>query len=1431
MAPLLQSILFSRRQRITDARRRRHGRSVGGQPGIEALESRAMLAADDVLVGFVGKRVVLTLAPEGAAITNLATTYDAPAARLTITAATAGSLAMAAPVHGILIDTAADTITVDLKQIKKFAGLSVVGGANSDSVTIGPGGVNLAAINRGATAQGLVIDTGAGAGDSIAVAGPIVAKGTGGVSLVTQGAGVTHGILLASNVVTPKGSQSYGGGVTLLNDVALQAGGDITFSSTVDGFGRLRLAAGGAITMAGDVGSWLPLQGITLARASRVVIDRGLVLDGSGTAAGASGFVIGANVHNVVFSPLSDARTISGFSGAGIRFVGGSRGSQITDVTSTGNGVGLLVGPGVYRGTVIAGSAFNDNDGHGVSLKAARSLTIGSRTPGAGNQIVSNGGFGVTASGPSGGSLVVGSEIGGNALGQVENYLASTLSGNLLVQNATGLILHLDAVGRAAYRAQKARSYSFDVSVESFVVSARSTGWLDARTAAVDIGASVGFLEPPSDVPLPSGMQRTVLGENRLATSLTPVGTLPGIEFAKSVQDVGSDTYGRHYRAVVGLSTFAGMIPLADLEATSGIGADDSPVPVDVWVNAQGNVSRIAGAFAGGAFTMSLRGQGAKSFVPAMAQAQVADRSVVHARSVQAAAGILGGSDPRLPGMPNGVSGVQVGRSTLAIPFDDGVVAPADWYFPTQVDGTVSAQGVIWLQHASGATGGSLSALALDLARQTNSIVVAPSLPIAMNWSLAGEPARRAVASLFEGGRSALADSAAAAGYAGDTGQLTGRFVLAGHSAGGGFVTAVAAEYAAQNPASADLVGVILYDGVSRGAFDGSGSFAAQVAQLDVRAIPVYQLAAPAQLWNAYGATTNALVATDPGRFRGVVLTGGSHVDAIAGRNPADDIVAQRMTTRSLPGNAAAASTLSAGWINDLYAAAEPDEARYGFYAAANQPILLGDAAANPLPSPVANIWSAGEWRLNAELAALGGLSGFEPGTAVNSGGNGVSGTLTPQESNGVTGVRTGASSLAIPSGPTGFVTSADWYFPTQASGEVSANGIVWLQRGDLGDAAAFAALAARIAGQTNSIVVTPVISSFEIPTRPGYFLGGAALQQAVGDMMLGDRGALSVSANAAGYQGILPAKILLAGQRMGGGFAAEVAACTVDNGAAANLLGVVMVDGVAALDEFARSLAKIDSLGIPLYQIASPPEAANNWGGTTEQLAVLHPDQFVGVQFDQGSPVDAVITFATGWINDFYAGFGPTNPLYGLYGNPNDGTFVPNQPIVLGEAGATVLPAPPPVDIHQLAGTWYEQGSVKQEASTGLVAIATVFTPQPNGTVGVETTGTYGPNGPMWSLAGSAVPVNAANTRLSVNYFSTPITDEPGNYWILDYAPDYSWAIVGDPTRTSGTILTRDRIVSTAEYMALVARAYRLGVRGTISPTTQEPTVAPQAE
>jgi lipocalin len=71
---------------------------------------------------------------------------------------------------------------------------------------------------------------------------------------------------------------------------------------------------------------------------------------------------------------------------------------------------------------------------------------------------------------------------------------------------------------------------------------------------------------------------------------------------------------------------------------------------------------------------------------------------------------------------------------------------------------------------------------------------------------------------------------------------------------------------------------------------------------------------------------------------------------------------------------------------------------------------------------------------------------------------------------------------------------------------------------------------------------------------------------------------------------------------------------------------------------------------------------------------------------------------------------------------------------------------------------------------------------------------------------------------------FGDPNNREPGNYWIIDYAPDYSWAIVSDPSYRSGYILTREKFISEAEYNKLLARATQLGITGRITPTEQFP-------
>ena len=240
----------------------------------------------------------------------------------------------------------------------------------------------------------------------------------------------------------------------------------------------------------------------------------------------------------------------------------------------------------------------------------------------------------------------------------------------------------------------------------------------------------------------------------------------------------------------------------------------------------------------------------------------------------------------------------------------------------------------------------------------------------------------------------------------------------------------------------------------------------------------------------------------------------------------------------------------------------------------------------------------------------LGGrlLTDFFNGT-LGTGSGGVSpGPGTPS---GVTGVREGTSYLNIAVGANGYAAPARWYFPTQADGSVDARGVIYLSHGFLATGGYYSPLAIQLAERTDCIVVTPTVSSLPLPG--GAWLSGTQMQQAVGSLFLGNEAALNLSANQAGYHGTLPQSFVISGHSAGGGLAtsaggdyvADLGTNTADN----HLLGVVMFDGVATNStSFAPSIANLQTLDIPDYTVASPPQAWNLYGATTESTGQSVP-------------------------------------------------------------------------------------------------------------------------------------------------------------------------------------------------------------------------------
>lgn len=288
--------------------------------------------------------------------------------------------------------------------------------------------------------------------------------------------------------------------------------------------------------------------------------------------------------------------------------------------------------------------------------------------------------------------------------------------------------------------------------------------------------------------------------------------------------------------------------------------------------------------------------------------------------SLQALEALVTGP-PVLP--PN--STVTVRNSTILL--STGQRVRANWYYP---EGDEVPDKMIVLQHGFFALGPMYSFTAANLAESTGAIVVTPTIssnPFAGddNW-INGAGMAAAIADLFVGDRAALTDSALAAGFATrygldpETAALPEKFGLAGHSAGAGLVSAVAG-YLVDKGAADDLVGVITLDGVPTG-----NTMAVALAKLQAyedetgRYIPVREIGAPRNAFNFISSLRADLNAARPGRFNGVVLSGGVHMDSMKGGNALIQFGAYLIAGFPQPQNPPAVGQLSAEWFTDWFA-------------------------------------------------------------------------------------------------------------------------------------------------------------------------------------------------------------------------------------------------------------------------------------------------------------------------------------------------------------------------------------------------------------------------------------------------------------------------------------------------------------------------------
>ena len=136
---------------------------------------------------------------------------------------------------------------------------------------------------------------------------------------------------------------------------------------------------------------------------------------------------------------------------------------------------------------------------------------------------------------------------------------------------------------------------------------------------------------------------------------------------------------------------------------------------------------------------------------------------------------------------------------------------------------------------------------------------------------------------------------------------------------------------------------------------------------------------------------------------------------------------------------------------------------------------------------------------------------------------------------------------------------------------------------------------------------------------------------------------------------------------------------------------------------------------------------------------------------------------------------------------------------------GLPPLPTVAKVDLNKYVGTWYEIAAFPIRAERNCTGVTATYTLRDDGEIDVlNQCRQFALDGPVDAVQGRARVTDAAtNAKLEVSFFR-PFW---GDYWVIDLAPDYSYAVVGHPSRDYLWILSRTPQLAEATYSGILER------------------------
>jgi apolipoprotein D and lipocalin family protein len=150
--------------------------------------------------------------------------------------------------------------------------------------------------------------------------------------------------------------------------------------------------------------------------------------------------------------------------------------------------------------------------------------------------------------------------------------------------------------------------------------------------------------------------------------------------------------------------------------------------------------------------------------------------------------------------------------------------------------------------------------------------------------------------------------------------------------------------------------------------------------------------------------------------------------------------------------------------------------------------------------------------------------------------------------------------------------------------------------------------------------------------------------------------------------------------------------------------------------------------------------------------------------------------------------------------------------------AAADTRPVTPvgSVDLARYQGTWLQLAAIPQPFQAQCARNDRAdYTLLPEGQVKVVNSCTR-TDGSSFALEGRARPaVPGSTSRLEVSFANIGGEwnfDNPGTYWVIGLDRNYRWAVVGDPERRSGFVLSRTATPTPGQVAGIAAALLRNG-------------------